>query len=107
MACTFAKVGRDRVVLVVRTTSPIGVVEDVEVVAISTCRCRQEYCQWHPRVGFPTPVPLQEERRFEDYSQEILRRQESISPNLMDQRYPTVLDSQGAILGMGFQGVLT
>ena len=35
VACRFAKLGQVRLVQVVKTTLPIGVVEDVEVVGIS------------------------------------------------------------------------
>ena len=58
VACKFAKVGRFSVVLVVRTTSPIGVVEDVEVVVISVVAVKNianGIQEW----GFPTPVSVQ------------------------------------------------
>ena len=59
----FAKVGRVSVVVVIRTTSPIGMVESAEVV-ISAITAKNIIASRIQEWGFPTPVSLQEECYF-------------------------------------------
>ena len=59
VVCKVASVGRVSVVLVVRTTSPIGLAKDVEVVVIRVVAV-EHIANGVQEWGFPTPVPLQD-----------------------------------------------